>query len=104
MNNTHHNIKQLTQQRLLWMIIIGIWFTFVNISVVHAEQHELSKGIATDYQCQLCTNNFSHTPFVLATPVTFLTSIQTSYINHIQNHGLIRTHQLTTYNRGPPTR
>ncbi|MBL4910059.1 MAG: hypothetical protein JKX78_08615 [Alteromonadaceae bacterium] len=101
-NLTHHKIKQLAQQRLLWIVVLAIWLFFVNASIVHTQQHNLSKGISTDYQCQLCLTNFNHTPFVLNDSVFITPLIQTSIVfkQHVQ--GIIRVHQLTLYNRGPP--
>jgi len=101
-NSTHHQLKRLAQQRLLWMLVLGIWLLFVNIAIVHAQQHDLNKGINTDYQCQLCLTNFNHTPFVLNDNVAITPVIQASIAIKQNIQGIIRVHQLTTYNRGPP--
>jgi len=102
MINTHHKIKQLAQQRLLWIIVLAMWLFFVTTTIVHAQQHTATKKVFTDYQCQLCLTNFSHTPFILNNNVIISPVIQPSIAILQSAHGIIRVHQLTTYNRGPP--
>ncbi|PCI60205.1 MAG: hypothetical protein COB35_09825 [Gammaproteobacteria bacterium] len=105
MNNiTHHKLKQLAHQRSLWILVLSIWLFFVNVSIVHAQQHKLGKGFSTNYQCQLCLTNFNHTPFILSDSV-IVTPVTQASITIAQNaHGIIRVHQLTTFNRGPPNK
>jgi len=103
-NLNHHKLKQLAQQRSLWILVLSIWLFFVNVSIVHAQQHDLVKGFSTDYQCQLCLTNFNHTPFILNDNVVITPITQASIAIEQNAHGIIRVHQLTTYNRGPPNK
>ena len=103
MNNlSQHNIKQLAQQRWLWIIVLTVWLFFVNMSIVHAQQHDFSKKTTNDYQCHLCVNNFNHTPFVLSDNLTIIPLIQSSFIVAPPIQGIISVHQLTIGNRDPP--
>jgi len=102
--NTHHKVKQLAHQRLLWVLVLSIWFFIVNISIVHAQHHEFSKDFVSDYQCQLCLSTFNHSPCILSTNLYPFPEIQHNYIIKKNATGIIKTHQLIPANRGPPAR
>ena len=97
-NLSHHKITQLAHKQLVWFILIAIWLFLVNVSLVHSQKHL----VVTDYQCQLCLNNYSHTPFVLINNLVFTPEIQISQIVIHSFISHLRVHQLELSNRDPP--
>ena len=98
MNNVLHKLKKLTQQRFVWISFFAIFQLYSTISLVHTQKHTL----VHDHQCQICLSSFNHTPFLLSTNVTIVPLVQKSAAIKQNDLGIIRVHQLTTYNRGPP--
>lgn len=102
-SHQHRYVKQLLQHRLMWSFTLVIWLFFLTLSIVHAQEHEFEEGNGSDYQCHLCTNNFSDTPFILTTHFGFDPILQQSDVENEPTCGLIRVHQLIICNRGPPS-
>jgi len=99
MNNIiYHKIKQLAQQRLVWILLLSVFLSYSTISLVHAQKHTL----VHDHQCKVCLTSFNHAPFILSDHLSFIPVIQDSFIVEQAYISIITTFKLITGNRGPP--
>lgn len=94
----HHKIVQLTQSRLVNILLFSIWLFSASISMVHAQEHILS----TDNSCQICLSNFNHTPFIHSNNVFIVPLIQNSFVEVKLNTFIAACYQLNIGNRDPP--
>ena len=99
MNNSNHNtIRERSQGRLKWIIVLGFWLASVSVSVLHAQKHT----IVEDLQCQQCLSNFENSPFIPSDEVLEVPLGIVSLL--VENHVLSQlSHQpIKVCNRGPP--
>lgn len=93
-----YKFKQLAHKRSVWILLLSIWLFSVNTSLVHAQEHLA----VTDYKCQFCITNFSHSPFLLSKNVSFTPIIQDSFIVQLPYFNTNTADNITIGNRDPP--
>jgi len=93
-----HNIRQLTQHRWLWSVLLIIWLLTISASIVHTQQH----AVNNDNPCQLCLSHFNHTPFIGSTPINLSVNIQHAFIIKLPILLIEKQPPANFYNRGPP--
>ncbi len=99
MNNSNHNtLRERSQGRLKWIIVLGFWFASASVSILHAQEHAVVK----DLQCQQCLSNFENNPFI---PSDEVLEVPFDIVSlPVENQVLSQlSHQpIKVCNRGPP--
>jgi hypothetical protein len=95
---TQYRLKQLSQQRWLWSLLLIIWLVTLNTTNVHLQKHNL----INDVKCQLCLNSFHHTPFININPIIPVLTNQQIIIIAVNSLSIAKQLPARFFNRGPP--
>jgi len=97
-SSNHNTLRERSQGRLTWIILLSFWLASASVSILHAQEH----AVVNDLQCQQCLSNFENNPFI---PTDEVLAVRLDIVSLLVENQVLSqlSHQpITVCNRGPP--